>query len=71
MNTHCFSHEDMIILINLINKKLNDHFEKTDAREQQRKTEDYDEVLEETLERQVNFKLYIYFFLFCIIILKI
>lgn len=61
LNTHCFSHEDMIFLINLINKKLADHFEKTLAREQQRKTEDYDEVLEETLERQVNFKLYIFF----------
>lgn len=61
MNTHCFSHEEMIFLINLINKKLLDHFEKTHAREQQRKTEDYDEVLEETLERQVNFKLYIFF----------
>ena len=46
----------MLFLLNLLNKKLLDHFEKALAREQQRKTEDYDEVLEETLERQVILK---------------
>lgn len=45
--------------MNLINKKLLDHFEKANARNEQRNEEDYDEVLEETLEREV-FSLKVY-----------
>lgn len=59
LDSRCLSHDEMLLLVNLLNKKLVDHFEKANARAEQRKEEDYDDVLEETLEREDDDDVYI------------
>lgn len=54
LNCQCLTHEDLMALMTILNTKLLDHFEKAKIREEKRKEEDYDEVLEEYLEKQVN-----------------
>ncbi|GFU12418.1 importin-5 [Nephila pilipes] len=52
LNCQCLQPEDMSNLINLLNKNLTNHFELSAFRNERRKDEDYDEVVEESLLKQ-------------------
>lgn len=50
----CLQSDELQSLITILNKYLVNHFEKYDAREAKRKEEDFDEVLEEILIKEVR-----------------
>lgn len=50
----CLQSDELQSLITILNKYLVNHFEKYDARETKRKEEDFDEVLEEILIKEVR-----------------
>ncbi|GFR15020.1 importin-5 [Trichonephila clavata] len=52
LNCPCLQPEDFNTLITLLNKYLANHFQQYQYRQERRREEDYDEVLEETLVKQ-------------------
>lgn len=59
LGANCLSKEAMDDVLKLINKYMNDHFEKADKRMMARKEEDYDDGVEEQLAEEVDNDVYI------------
>ncbi|KAF8785478.1 Importin-5 like protein [Argiope bruennichi] len=59
LNCPCLQPEDLSNLMNILNKYLVGHFERSDEREAKRKEEDYDEVLEESLIKEDDEDIYL------------
>ncbi|GBL83789.1 Importin-5 [Araneus ventricosus] len=59
LNCPCLQPDDLSNLMNVLNKYLVGHFERSDEREAKRKEEDYDEVLEESLIKEDDEDIYL------------
>ncbi|XP_054709669.1 importin-5-like [Uloborus diversus] len=59
LNYPCIAHDDLLVLVGLLNKSLFNHFSRAQTRDQKRTEEDYDDVLEESFEREDDDDVYL------------